>query len=278
MMKSASKNFVWSFLNKKAQNYINMKNIKTLLLCLLTLGTLYQSQAQFQTAMGKPGETNLQDSKTLNVTSIRKGGHIQVTNPRYDHIGEILTKIDFEYRAYEPSKKPYMIFVNCGTNTPIDPQELHDYVANGGVLYASDLSDEVLMKTFPGIFHFEGRQGQTGSLEASIEDADLQDVLGDDMTVHFDLKGWAILNEVEDSKVLMRAKENGKPLMIEVAVGKGKVFYTCFHNHKQASGKEEALLKLLITKQVSSLVEQPFAETAQEMGLDLVQMRMEFKE
>lgn len=255
-----------------------MKYFKTILLAFFALFSVAQLQAQFHTAMEKPAEANLQASQKLNVTSIRKGGHIQVTGHRYDNIGQILTKIDFEYEDYAPAKKPYMIFVNCGTSTPINPNELHDYVAEGGVLYASDLSDQILMEAFPGVFEFEGRLGQTGGMEASIEDKDLKDILGNDMHVHFDLKGWAILKEVNNGKVLMRSKETGNPLMVEVEVGKGKIFYTCFHNHKQASGKEEALLKLLITKQVSGLVEQPFAETAEEMGLDLLQMRMEFRE
>lgn len=243
----------------------------------MLLGISNIAFAQFKTSMPKPPEANLEASQKLNVTNIRKSGHIQVTNPHYDNIGQILTKIDFKYESYAPERKPYMIFINCGTSTPINPQDLTNYVENGGVLYASDLSDEVLQKAFPGVFQFEGRIGKTGEMQAIIEDSELKDILGSDMEVHFDLQKWAVLNDVNNGKVLMRA-ENGKPLMVEVEFGKGRIFYTCFHNHKQASSKEEALLKLLITKQVASIVNEPFADTAEQMGLNLQLMKIEFKD
>lgn len=254
-----------------------MKNLKTFMLILLISFISNQMIAQFKTTWEKPEQVSITKSKKLNVTTIRESGHIQVTNPNYDNIGQILTKIDFKYESYAPEKSPYMIFVNCGTYTAINPTDLRKYVDQGGVLYASDLSDKVLMAAFPGVFQFQGRVGQTGTVEATIEDDELNEVLGEKMSIHFDLGSWAILNSISNGKVLMRSNKTGKPLMVEISIGKGKVFYTCFHNHKQVSEKEEALLKLLIAKQVNTLIDEPFADTAENMGLDLQQMRLKFK-
>jgi len=245
--------------------------------CLLFALSVNQTYAQFDTSLPKPAQADLSNSQTLNITDIKKSGHIQVTSANYDNIGQILTKIDFKYESYAPQKSPYMIFMNCGTSTYVDPTEIRTYVQGGGILYASDLSDEVLVKAFPGVFDFEGRIGTVQEMTASIEDYDLKEVLGEDMDVHFDLKNWAVLNGISEGKVLIRSTSTGKPLMVEVPYGDGRIFYTCFHNHKQASEKEEALLKLLIAKQVNSLLQQDFASTAEEMGLDLNKMKIMFK-
>ena len=252
--------------------------LSNILLCALFSLVSFPMWAQFNTSLPKPGQADLSNSQTLNVTQIRKSGHIQVTSPRYDNIGQILTKIDFKYESYAPEKSPYMIFMNCGTNTNVEASAINSYVKGGGVLYASDLSDEILMQAFPGLFDFQSRTGTIGEMNASIEDGELQDVIGSQMKVHFDLKGWAVLNKVNAGKVLLRSSDTGLPLMVEVPYGDGRIFYTCFHNHKQASDKEEALLQLLIAKQVNSIVDQDFAVTAEQMGLDLRKMRMVFKE
>ncbi len=248
-----------------------------ILLCLLCTFFATPTWAQFHTSLPKPELANLDNSQTLNVTKIKESGHIQVTAANYDNIGQILTKIDFKYESYAPEKKPYMIFMNCGTNTNVKTNVINDYVKEGGILYASDLSDETLKKAFPGIFQFQGRTGTIGEMNASIEDAELQEVIGNQMEVHFDLKGWAVLKDINAGKVLLRSEETGMPLMVEVPYGKGRIFYTCFHNHKQASDKEEALLKLLIAKQVNSILDQDFVATAEQMGLDLRKMKMMFK-
>ena len=248
----------------------------TILLCLLFAFSLTPSWAQFNTSLPKPGLANLDNSQTLNVTKIKESGHIQVTSAHYDNIGKILTKIDFKYASYAPEKKPYMIFMNCGTDTKVEPTVISDYVQEGGILYASDLSDETLKKAFPGIFQFQGRTGKVGKMNASIEDVELQAVIGNQMEVHFDLNGWAVLKDINAGKVLLRSETTGMPLMVEIPYGKGRIFYTCFHNHKQASDKEEALLKLLIAKQVNSILDQDFVVTAEQMGLDLRKMKMVF--
>lgn len=251
---------------------------KQLIFTLLFSLSIAPAFSQFTTTFPKPSEANLTNSKTLNVTQIRQSGHIQVTTPHYDNIGQILSKLNFKYANYAPEKSPYMIFMNCGTSTDVGATEISDYVEQGGVLYASDLSDETLMRAFPGIFDFEGRHGVIGEVAASVEDGELREVIGEEMTVHFDLKGWAKLREVNGGKVLLRAEDSGMPLMVEVPYGEGVIFYTCFHNHKQASAQEEALLQLLIAKQVNSILQQDFVVTAEEMGLDLRKMKLVFSE
>lgn len=234
--------------------------------------------AQLTTKLPKPGQVNIAGSQTLNVTNIKEGGHIQVTAPQYDNIGQILTKIDFKYQSYNPAKNPYMIFINCGTPTSVKPADLNDYVSKGGILYASDLTDKLLTEAFPNLFVFKGRVGKAQEMTATVEDSELQSIIGSQMEVHFDLNSWAVLEGVNAGKVLLRSNQTGLPLMVEVPYGKGRIFYTCFHNHKQASEKEEALIKLLIAKQVNALVDQDFAYTAEQMGLNLKQMKLMFAE
>lgn len=251
---------------------------KQLIFSLLLALIAAPAFSQFTTTFPKPDQAKLTNSKTLNVTQIRQSGHIQVTTPHYDNIGQVLTKLNFKYSNYAPEKSPYMIFMNCGTSTDVGATEISNYVENGGVLYASDLSDETLLRAFPGLFDFAGRHGLVGELSARVEDSELREVIGEEMTVHFDLKGWAKLKGISQGKVLLRDADSGMPLMVEIPYGDGVIFYTCFHNHKQASKQEEALLQLLIAKQVNSILQQDFVVTAEQMGLNLRQMKMVFRE
>ena len=62
---------------------------------------------------------------------------------------------------------------------------------------------------------------------------------------------WSVLNSIKKGELILRSSETGKPLMVMVSIGEGKVFYTCFHNHAQTSEAEKTLLQLLVMKQMS---------------------------
>lgn len=242
---------------------------------LLTFSAAGQPPSNaFPTNMAKPGEAKA-NAVAMGIERIKREG-LQVTAPYYDDIGFILEDLDFNYQNYSPEEHAEMLFLNCGTATRIDIGHLRRFVENGGVLYASDLAGGILESAFPGVFDFVGNTGSRGHLIAFVEDPDLQAVIGPVTELHFDLNGWSELNAIREGRVLMRSEHSGLPLMVEVPVGAGRIFYTCFHNHQQSSGKEMAIMKLLIAKQVSGAIKQPFQETAQHMGIDLKAMKQQF--
>lgn len=215
--------------------------------------------------------SKVSSSKKLSIRDIKRGEGIFVSAPNYDNIGQILSKIGFKFNSYQNNiEEAKMLFLNCGTSTKIPEAKLRSFVENGGILYASDLTHTTMMKTFPGIFNFSG-SGSKGQKQATIVDEDLRNVIGETLSIHFDLGGWAMLSSINKGNVLMES--DGKPIMVSIPYGQGTIFYTCFHNHQQASDKEEALLKLLFAKQVQQLAQMSFKDTAQAMGLNLNQMR-----
>jgi len=248
--------------------------MKHTILLLITLFFITSSSEVFaQKEYFKPNlrSNSKVNSKKLSIRDIKRGEGIYVSAPNYDNIGQILSKIGFKFNSYQNNiGNANMLFLNCGTSTKIPNDELRDFVENGGILYASDLTHTTMMKAFPGIFNFSG-SGSKGKKQATIVDTDISNVIGETLPIHFDLSGWAMLASINEGKVLMEA--DGKPIMVAVPYGQGTIFYTCFHNHKQATDKEEALLKLLFAKQVQQLAQMSFKDTAQAMGLNLNQMR-----
>ncbi|MCB0641859.1 MAG: hypothetical protein KDC44_09480 [Phaeodactylibacter sp.] len=248
-----------------------------LLGCLSATAAKAQEAALFKTNMPKPGATET-DRVAMGIKKIKKGGVLQVTDPYYDDIGQILEEMDFDYLNYNPKKEAEILFLNCGTATRVEVGHLRRFVENGGVLYASDLASSLLVAAFPGAFEFAGNTGSRGHVVAFVEDPDLRAVMGPATELHFDMNGWTELLDVTNGEVLMRSERSGLPLMVKVAIGEGTVFYTCFHNHAQASEKEQAIMQLLVAKQVAEVVQTPFHETARHMGLDLVKLKSTFEQ
>ena len=57
--------------------------------------------------------------------------------------------------------------------------------------------------------------------------------------------------------------------MMEFTFGKGKVFYTSFHNHAQTSEMEKNLLQLLVIKQISVATDLDFQKTMDIMSVSM---------
>ena len=72
---------------------------------------------------------------------------------------------------------------------------------------------------------------------------------------------------MSQGKVLMQSANAGFPIMVECSIGKGKLFYTSFHNHAQTEEAEKKLLQLLVIKQVSVATNQDFVKTVQSFSL-----------
>ena len=69
----------------------------------------------------------------------------------------------------------------------------------------------------------------------------------------------------------------GYPFMVSFDYGKGKVFYTSFHNHTQANEKEKMLLQLLLLKQIGSRSSKSIEEIGSLIGLNISGMKEKFK-
>lgn len=200
---------------------------------------------------------------------------IEVTGPGFDNIGSVLSAIGVEFVPFSGSYACDLLFLNCGTRDTIDPARLRDFVERGGCLYASDLTSGVLSRAFPDQFQFNGT-GSAGEVQAEVADEELQSVIGDVVDITFDMGAWSVLAATSGMTLVRAAGGSpyaGKPLMVELDVGLGAVFYTSFHNKAQLSDRESALLKLLVLKQLGVSTHRSIAQVGQSLGLNLMALK-----
>lgn len=200
---------------------------------------------------------------------------IQVTQPNYDNVGQVLTALGVPFERYTGDFDCDLLFLNCGSADLVPTDRLREYVHRGGYIYASDLTSHLLTTAFPGVFRFPGRSGSSGMVTAKVADDELAAIIGSSLPINFNMGGWSILESAEGT-TLLRAAEGTPyarlPLMVEVPVGEGAVYYTCFHNHAQASDKESALLKLLVLKQIGRFTRQSVAQVGRTLGISLASL------
>ena len=193
---------------------------------------------------------------------------IRVTSPNYDDIGKILYRLDVNYSSFDGTFDCDVLFLNCGTSDFIDTTQLNSFVQRGGVLYASDLTSDILMNTWPEIMDVLN-DTEVCTIQAIIEDPDLKFFLGNTISIEFDLSCWSRIVDAPQGKVLMRSAKDGFPIMMEFTIGQGKVLYTSFHNHAQTADSEKRLLQLLVIKQISTATKQDFRKTVQSMPFNI---------
>ena len=214
------------------------------------------------------------------IESANKIKKIYVSRPNYDNIGEILDSLGLKYSNMDGRFDSDIIFINCGTPERIDPSQIRDFVRQGGCLYASDWAASYIEEAFPGVISYS-KSGSVCDIYADVIDRELRQITGNRIKIKFDLGGWALLNSVQGN-VLLRASVGsiyaGRPIMISFKFGKGTVFYTSFHNHKQADEKEKMLLQLLLMKQVGSSYNMSIEQVGDMIGLNIAILRKKFKE
>ena len=203
--------------------------------------------------------------------------NIQVTTPGYDYIGEILERLKIPYKKFDDTYDCDLLFLNCGTDDLINPDNLSHFVNRGSILYASDLTSSLISQSFPGKFMFKGNFGIIETVTAKVTDPELRDVIGSSVKIEFDMGSWSILESISSGKVILLSSKTQLPLMVSVPIGRGQVFYTCFHNHAQASRQEEILLELLVLKQIGAFTSMPLDKTCKTLGIDLDSIKSEIK-
>jgi len=222
-----------------------------------------------------PGLTQAPPGPYVAKLARRWSRKIYVTAPGYDDIGEVLRSIGVAFEPFTGAYDCDLLFANCGSRDRLDPASLQRFVHAGGCLYASDQTSGLLSNTFPGMFRFGG-SGSAGMVAAKIVDDELRDVVGHSTTVHFDMGSWSVLDGCQGETLVEAAAGTayaGRPLMVEVEVGNGAVFYTSFHNRAQASVQEKVLLQLLVLKQISASSKTTLAKASQSLGISLTALK-----
>jgi hypothetical protein len=161
-----------------------------------------------------------------------------------------------------------VIFLTCSAGMDINKtkEPLFQYVANGGILYASDWRYDTIAKAFPDMVVDNLRHdGAAQELEADIVDPGLRDVLGKKkIHLKFDLPEWkpAAFGGPRVTTLLQGKYKKYKtnveytaPLMVKFDVNKGVVIFTSFHNEKNNGRDEETLLKYLVFRLVTAGVD-----------------------
>ncbi len=222
-----------------------------------------------------------EDLAEISKPEIKKTLKVGVSSPCYDDIGKILTSLKIPHEPFTKCQfNCNLLFLNCGTNDSINPSQLKKYVESGGCVYASDLTDTIISSAFPGLFNFKGHVGEVCKIYADVVDSELREIVGNKILIEFDMPIWAVLNKSQGSTLLVGSsgsKYSGLPIMVKVAFGKGIIFYTCFHNHSQASEKEQALLQLLVLKQIGSNANMSIEEASAGIGIDINKIKAKFK-
>lgn len=191
---------------------------------------------------------------------------IKVTSPCYDDIGMVLDQLGVKYESYDGNLNCDILFLNCGTVDDIKHPQLKTFVENGGILYASDLTSSHIISTWPELMTVTNNT-YACKIRANVVDADLRKYIGNTIEVEFDLDVWSKIVKTSQGKVLMQSADEKFPIMMEFAIGRGRVFYTSFHNHAQTSEIERDLLQLLVIKQISVATDMDFQKTMDIMSV-----------
>lgn len=203
---------------------------------------------------------------------------IYVTSSGCDDIGSILSSMKIAYSDFGEHNDYNcdILFVNCLTRDYIDPRALQKYVKDGGCLYASCYADSAVKSAFPGVFETD-HTGRPHTETVIVEDRELREIVGETIQVEFDT-AWAKLYRAKNGTCILRSTQRDSlPIMVSVKIGKGIIFYTCFHNHVQASEKEKALLQLLVLKQIGTNENMTIDEAGRTLGIDIEALKAKFR-
>ena len=197
-----------------------------------------------------------------------------MTPPQFDDMGAVLKKMGIsavevtadDLNNLSTWKKYDAIYLNCGSIYPSDERTaaLKKYVQDGGIVYASDYSGELIEAAFPDKINFfsedkknpqsfSAKVGDSGEMEANIVDQGLASIVGKNkVLINFDLGSWVVINSVNSGvrvHVIGNAKTNSgevlknRPFVVSFSEGKGEVLFTSFHNEAQTT---EDLDKILV--------------------------------
>jgi hypothetical protein len=227
------------------------------------------------------GEYELPDPECLPADDV----NIAVVQGRYDHVEMLLDGLDIPWTGYDGvgDSTDYLdllldpvalsaydvLFLNCGINTVWMQHEdevaenLRDFVAGGGSIYASDYAYAFIEQAWPDMVDFHGDdtvygsafRGATQTVEAELLDDTLQGAVGSDHATVRLAGGWAVPEAAADEgEVLATADVTlvdgttvvDAPLVVRHDTADGAVILTAFHNEAEMDESMLAALQDMI--------------------------------
>lgn len=248
--------------------------------------SVYLTEKKFTPSESEPTQSDLAVSvqeERLVTEVVSEPPRIAVTTPRFDDMGKLLESLGNGYRFETVSLTELVhpdrlaefdvVFLTCTEPNAVPPtlsHKLRDFVASGGTLYASDLLFDVVGQAFPEFVDETSiAQGTAQAVVAEVVDAGLQNSVGAEMELHFDLDGWRPAAFRPDiTTVYLRGTfrttagvDITAPLLVTFPVENGTVVFTSFHNEQQASEEELHLLRHLVFTTVTAIVESKVRRT-----------------
>lgn len=174
-----------------------------------------------------------------------------------------------------------IVFINCGANgidsypllglrsdvvdNPTYVDNLRQFVAEGGSVYASDEAYDLVERAWPDFVDFYGDDvaldaaqigvQQIAAVPVDIVDPGLAASMGaDQFDIHFNYTLWAIIADVAVGTDIYTRGDTptsegtmaNMPLTIGFTAGQGRVIYTSFHQEPGVDSATARLLQLLI--------------------------------
>jgi hypothetical protein len=211
---------------------------------------------------------------------------------KWDDMGKLLSEMGQRYRDFDNlsleellrrhEKKTLneydVIFLTCSPAREEDQLKipLQSYVANGGILYASDWRYDTIATAFPEMVQENARgEGTNQTVDAEVVDKALREILGPKIELKFDLSEWktAAFGGPRVETLLKGKYRKHKstesataPLMVKFRFKKGTVIFTSFHNEKQNSRTEKQLLQYLVFSLETANIDADVNSTMNEQG------------
>ena len=148
---------------------------------------------------------------------------------------------------------------------------LQAYVSNGGVVFASDWSYDVIEEAWPDKIDFLGdgtpdsaQVGEPGLYVCDVNNTGLKESLGKDtVKMDLDLDAWPVMDSVaDDVKVFLNTDatwrrgmetdvEKNSPMLVEFESGKGIVVFTPFRMSANLDGPRLPVVQWLLDRELS---------------------------
>lgn len=215
-------------------------------------------------------QVTIQKNKTANIKDvlIQPNNKLAYVFGYYDEIQDIIGELGYNSFMLsvgdleDPSKLNYSnysaLFLNCGADDDFNPEvktTLINFLKDGGLIYASDLTARYVEFLFPGQFSYL-EDGKEQEVMATIIDDQIKTNLGKDkINIVYDLDGWFQIGSISSEfKVIVQGSyydnrnnlKANRPLAVYRKEGKGVLVYTTFHNSVNISDDIKKILEEFI--------------------------------
>lgn len=197
----------------------------------------------------------------------------------YDDLGKVLTSMKIKWKPLRNLKNCDILFLNCLGSAP-DAGDLEKFVRFGGCVFASCTQSGILETAFPESIQFKPIGFETGTETVTIEDPELATIVGNTIDIHFHTAGSGNPcggNFVTIMRGTGKVFAKGTNICVRASHGKGVIFFTMFHNSDNINEYEQALLQLLVLKQLGISRNRNLAEIGSDLGVNLDEIKSKFK-